>query len=79
MLTYFFEIYLNQKVTGVVVTVPAFFQENQKVATETAIQLAGLELKGLLHEPNAAAIAYTECHKLRSSKLLVFDFGGGNI
>ena len=58
-------------------TVPAFFQENQKVATKKAIELAGLELKRLLHEPNAAAIAYNEKKKLENSELLVFDFGGG--
>ena len=58
-------------------TVPAFFQESQKVATEKAIELARLELKVMLNEPNAAAIAYNEYHKLGSSKLLVFDFGGG--
>ncbi|PAV78905.1 hypothetical protein WR25_01898 [Diploscapter pachys] len=73
------EKYLNQKVTGVVVTVPALFQENQRAATEKAIELAKLELKGLLHEPNAAAIAYNEKTKLGNSKLLVFDFGGGTL
>ncbi|PAV92064.1 hypothetical protein WR25_03039 [Diploscapter pachys] len=71
------ETYLNQKVTGVVVTVPALFQDNQKAATKKAIELAGLELKGLLHEPNAAAIAYNANHQLGNSTLLVFDFGGG--
>ncbi|PAV90085.1 hypothetical protein WR25_17539 [Diploscapter pachys] len=73
------EKYLNKKVTGVVVTVPALFQENQKAATKKAIELAGLELKQLLHEPNAAAIAYNEKKKLGNSKLLVFDFGGGTL
>ncbi|PAV79554.1 hypothetical protein WR25_20905 [Diploscapter pachys] len=73
------EKYLNQKVTGVVVTVPALFQESQKAATEKAIELAELELKGLLHEPNAAAIAYNANHQLGNSKLLVFDFGGGTL
>ena len=60
-------------------TVPAFFQRNQKAATKKAIKLAGLELKGLLHEPNVAAIAYNEKKKLGNSKLLVFDFGGGQL
>ncbi|PAV55979.1 hypothetical protein WR25_14348 [Diploscapter pachys] len=73
------EKYLNEKVTGVVVTVPAFFQENQKAATRKAIELAGLELKGLLYEPNAAAIAYNAKNNLGNSKLLVFDFGGGTL
>ena len=58
-------------------TVPAFFQDNQKAATKKAIKLAGIELKGLLHEPNAAAIAYNAKNNLGDSKLLVFDFGGG--
>ena len=70
---------MHQKVTGVVVTVPAFFNDKQEKATRKAVELAGLELKVMLHEPNAAAIAYTEHHKLGSSKILVFDFGGGKI
>ena len=73
----YFQKYLSDEVTGVVVTVPALFQENQKAATKKAIELAGLELKGLLHEPNVAAIAYNTNHQLGNSKLLVFDFGGG--
>ena len=77
-LTYF-QTYLNKKVTGVVVTVPAFFQESQKAATKKAIELAGLELKRLLHEPNAAAIAYNAKNNLGDSKLLIFDFGGGQL
>ena len=77
-LTYF-QTYLNKKVTGVVVTVPAFFQESQKAATKKAIELAGLELKRLLHEPNAAAIAYKVKNNLGDSKLLIFDFGGGQL
>ena len=63
--------------TGVVVTVPAFFNDLQKSATKKAVELAGLELKRLLHEPNAAAIAYNANHQLGNSKLLIFDFGGG--
>ena len=63
--------------TGVVVTVPAFFNDRQKSATKRAVELAGLELKRLLHEPNSAAIAYNANHQLGNSTLLVFDFGGG--
>ena len=74
-----FQTYLNRKVTGVVVTVPAFFQENQKAATKRAIELAGLKLKRLLHEPNAAAIAYSANHQLGNCTLLIFDFGGGQL
>ncbi|PAV73301.1 hypothetical protein WR25_18882 [Diploscapter pachys] len=73
------EKYLHQKVTGVVVTVPALFQDNQKAATKRAIELAGLELKRLLHEPNAAAIAYNAKNNLGNSQLLIFDFGGGTL
>ncbi|PAV63634.1 hypothetical protein WR25_05801 [Diploscapter pachys] len=73
------EKYLHQKVTGVVVTVPALFQDNQKAATERAVELAGLELKRLLHEPNSAAIVYNANHQLGNSKLLIFDFGGGTL
>ena len=65
--------------TGVVVTVPALFNDHQKSATERAVELAGLELKRLLHEPNAAAIAYNAKNNLGNSKLLVFDFGGGQL
>ena len=63
--------------TGVVVTVPVFFQENQKAATKRAIELAGLELKRLLHEPNAAAIAYNAKYNFGNSQLLIFDFRKG--
>ena len=65
--------------TGVVVTIPAFFNDKQQEATKKAVELAGLELKEMLHEPNAAAIAYNEKYKLGNSILLVFDFGGGKI
>ena len=65
--------------TGVVVTIPAVFSDKQQEATRKAVELAGLELKEMLHEPNAAAIAYNEYHRLGNSKLLVFDFGGGKI
>ena len=63
--------------TGVVVTVPALFNGRQESATKRAVKLAGLELKRLLHEPNSAAIAYNTNHRLGNSKLLIFDFGGG--
>ena len=63
--------------TGAVVTIPALFNSDQISATKRAVELAGLELKYLLHEPIAAAIAYNHRAKLGDSKILVFDFGGG--
>ena len=61
----------------VVVTIPAWFTDSQKTATKKAAELAGINLKCLLQEPIAAAIAYNERFKFGNSKLLVFDFGGG--
>ena len=69
--------HLSTKVTGAVVTIPALFNEKQIDATKRAVELAGLELKCLLHEPTAAAIAYNHRAKLRDSQILIFDFGGG--
>ena len=63
--------------TGAVVTIPALFNSDQISATKRAVELAGLELKYLLHEPTAAAIAYNHRAKLGDSKILIFDFGGG--
>ena len=63
--------------TGAVVAVPAVFQENQIAATKEAIEMAGLELKYLIDEPSAAAIAYNADKKLEDSRIMVFDFGGG--
>ena len=63
--------------TGAVVTVPALFNYDQISSTKRAIELAGLELKYLLQEPIAAAIAYNHKAKLGDSKILIFDFGGG--
>ena len=69
--------YLNKEVTGAVVTIPALFNEKQIDATKRAVELAGLELKYLLHEPIAAAITYNHRAKLGDFKILIFDFGGG--
>ena len=62
---------------GAVVSIPAFFQADQIEATKRAIQMAGLELKLLVEEPTAAAIAYNEDKKLEDSNIMIFDFGGG--
>jgi len=69
--------YLNKKVTGAVVTIPALFNSDQISATKRAVEMAGLELKYLLEEPTSAAIAYNHKKKFENSKLLIFDFGGG--
>ena len=59
------------------ITIPALFSERQIEATKKAAELAGLELKYLLQEPAATAIAYNYEKKLKNSTILIFDFGGG--
>ena len=59
------------------VTIPALFNSDQISATKKAVEMAGLELKYLLQEPTAAAIAYNHNAKLGGSKILIVDFGGG--
>ena len=73
----FVQKYLNKQVTGAVVTVPALFNSDQISAIKRAVELAGLELKYLLHEPIAAAIAYYNEMRITDSTIMVFDFGGG--
>ncbi|PAV73996.1 hypothetical protein WR25_00483 [Diploscapter pachys] len=73
------EKYLQEKVTGAVVTVPAFFNNDQVSATIRAIQMAGLDLKYLLEEPTAAAIAYYNKISIADSTIMVFDWGGGTL
>ncbi|PAV56321.1 hypothetical protein WR25_19419 isoform A [Diploscapter pachys] len=73
------ETYLGQEVRDVVVTIPAFFQAEQIAATKRAVELAGLNLRCLLEEPSAAAIAYNKKRKLDDSSILIFDFGGGTL
>jgi len=67
----------EREITGAVVTVPAFFNNDQINAMIRAIQMAGLDLKYLLEEPTAAAIAYYNKMKLTDSTIMVFDLGGG--
>lgn len=67
---------LDVEVEGVVITVPAYFDEAQRLATQHAAQLAGIHVLRLIHEPTAAAIAYGLDQKT-SGLCLVFDFGGG--
>lgn len=67
---------LNEPVTKAVITVPAFFNENQREATRMAGELAGLEVVRIVNEPTAAVLTY-EPHSTRNEKLLVYDLGGG--
>jgi len=69
------EEYLGEEVTDVVVTVPAHFNEVQRKATKAACTIAGLNVKRVLNEPTAAALAFTDAVERR--KIAVFDFGGG--
>lgn len=69
------ESYLGETVTGIVVTVPAYFNDSQRQSVKDACQIAGLECKRIINEPTAACLAYSSGKKL-SKKIAVFDFGG---
>jgi len=70
------EAFLGEKVTEAVITVPAYFNDSQRQATKDAGKIAGLEVKRIINEPTAAALAYgLEKHK--EEKIVVFDLGGG--
>ena len=73
------EAYLGQPVTRAVITVPAFFNESQRLATQDAGQLAGLEVLRIINEPTAAALAYGagQAADAMHETLLVYDLGGG--
>jgi len=70
------EAYLGSTVTGAVITVPAYFNDAQRQATKDAGKIAGLEVKRIINEPTAAALAYG-LDKKEDEKIAVFDFGGG--
>lgn len=70
------EAKLGEKITEAVITVPAYFNDAQRKATQDAGKIAGLEVKRILNEPTAAALAYG-FNKKKDEKLVVFDFGGG--
>jgi molecular chaperone DnaK len=70
------EAKLGEKVTEAVITVPAYFNDSQRKATQDAGKIAGLEVKRIINEPTAAALAYG-FNKKKDEKLVVFDFGGG--
>ncbi|NDV83847.1 molecular chaperone DnaK [Bacteroides sp. 51] len=71
------EDYLGQEVTEAVITVPAYFSDSQRQATKEAGQIAGLEVKRIVNEPTAAALAYGIDKAHKDMKIAVFDLGGG--
>ncbi len=71
------EKYLGQEVTEAVITVPAYFNDSQRQATKDAGKIAGLEVKRIINEPTAAALAYGLDKKGGDKKIAVFDLGGG--
>ncbi|MBP6218212.1 MAG: molecular chaperone DnaK [Oligoflexales bacterium] len=70
------EDYLGEKVTEAVITVPAYFNDDQRQATKDAGRIAGLDVKRIVAEPTAAALAYG-LDKKKNEKIAVYDFGGG--
>jgi len=71
------EDYLGEEVKEAVVTVPAYFNDSQRQATKDAGKIAGLEVKRIINEPTAAALAYGMDKKRGDTKIAVFDLGGG--
>ena len=71
------EDYLGEEVKEAVVTVPAYFNDSQRQATKDAGKIAGLEVKRIINEPTAAALAYGMDKKRGDAKIAVFDLGGG--
>ena len=71
------EDYLRQDVTEAVITVPAYFSDSQRQATKEAGKIAGLDVKRIINEPTAAALAYGLDKKDRDMKVAVYDLGGG--
>ncbi len=70
------EAYLGQKISAAVITVPAYFNDAQRQATKDAGTIAGLEVKRIINEPTAAALAYG-LDKQKDERIAVYDFGGG--
>ena len=71
------EDYLNQEVTDAVITVPAYFNDSQRQATKEAGEIAGLNVRRIVNEPTAAALAYGLDKTNKDMKIVVFDCGGG--
>ncbi|MEK7638863.1 MAG: molecular chaperone DnaK [Patescibacteria group bacterium] len=70
------EAKLGEKITEAVITVPAYFNDSQRKATQDAGKIAGLEVRRIINEPTAAALAYG-FNKKKDEKIIVYDFGGG--
>ena len=70
------EAFLGEKITEAVITVPAYFNDQQRQATKDAGRIAGLEVKRIVNEPTAASLAYG-LDKKKNEKIAVYDFGGG--
>ena len=73
------EEFLGDKVEKAVITVPAYFDDNQRQATKDAGEIAGLKVERIINEPTAASLAYGLDKKGKDHKILVFDFGGGTL
>jgi molecular chaperone DnaK len=73
------EAYLGDKIEGVVITCPAYFDDNQRQATQDAGKIAGLEVLRIINEPTAACLAYGLDKADKEQKILVFDLGGGTL
>ena len=71
------EEFLGEEVTQAVITVPAYFNDSQRQATKDAGKIAGLEVKRIINEPTAAALAYGMDKKRGDAKIVVYDLGGG--
>ncbi|MBE0515807.1 MAG: molecular chaperone DnaK [Methanophagales archaeon] len=73
------EAFLGDKVDKAVLTVPAYFNDNQRTATKDAGRIAGMEVVRIINEPTAAALAYGIDKTEKDQKILVYDFGGGTL
>jgi len=73
------ETFLGEEVKQAVITVPAYFNDNQRQATKDAAEIAGLEVVRLVNEPTAACLAYGVDKAQTEQKILVYDFGGGTL
>ncbi|HSX27865.1 MAG TPA: molecular chaperone DnaK [Candidatus Saccharimonadales bacterium] len=71
------EAFLGESISEAVITVPAYFDDSQRQATKDAGKIAGLEVKRIINEPTAAALAYGLDKKATDEKIIVFDLGGG--
>jgi len=73
------EKYLGEPITEAVITVPAYFNDNQRQATKDAGEIAGLKVLRIINEPTAACLAYGIDKEDKEQKIMVFDFGGGTL